>query len=189
MKNITLTLCGLFLFSSCSVLDFNSVEAKLAYDEHYVTVNDIDYKSNESESYGVSITKRNPGPAGFAFDYDFFPDISFEQSELYTTDASLRASVANIKMRRISAFVGARGNFHTPIGTFDLSVAAGPSYVETYNDNFDTSTVEATFRYQAGYTAYVFKGIYTGVNFIFQESPNKTYSEYYSLVYKLGYTF
>lgn len=189
MKNIILALFCLLLFSSCSVFDFNSVEGKLAYDEHYTTVNDIDYKSNESESYGLSITKRNPGPEGFAFDYDFFPDISFEQSELYTSNAALRTTTENLKMRRISGFVGARTNFHTPIGAFDLSVSAGPSYVETYNDNFDTSALEATFRYQAGYNAYIFKGVYAGVNFIFQESPNKTYSEYYSLVYKLGYTF
>ena len=187
MKILSLLL--LLILSGCSVFQFNSVEGKLAYDEHYVTVNDIDYKTNESESYGFAITNKNRSTDGFSFNFDFFPDVSYEQSELFASDATLRSSLENIKMRRISGFLGARSNLHTPIGTFDISIAAGSSYIETYNNSFDTSTVEPSFRYQGGYTAYVFNDIYLGVTFIFQESPNKTYSEYYSLVYKLGYTF
>lgn len=92
-------------------------------------------------------------------------------------------------MRRLSAFLGARGTFYSIIGDFDLNIEVGPSYTEAYNDDFDTSKVEPTFCYEGAYTLFLYEGLYAGVSFTFQESTDATYSEYYSLMYKLGYRF
>lgn len=173
-----------FGLNSCSVIEkFNAVEGKVLYEEHYATFNNTNYESGESETFGASITSKKKYKDGYGWDYSFYPDIAFESSKLKA------ANVADIKVRRLSAFIGARGTFYSFLGTFDLNIEVGPSYVEAYNDTLDTSKVEPTFRYEGAYTLFIYEGLYGAVSFTFQESPSTTYSEYYSLMYKLGYRF
>lgn len=172
------------IFSSCAQLEnFNAVEGKVLYEEHYATFNNVDYESGEMETYGASITNKKEYKDDYGWDYSIFPDVTFEGSKLRA------GGHPDIKVRRLSAFIGARGTFYSFLGTFDLNIEVGPSYVEAYNDALDTSKVETTFRYEGVYTLFLFKGLYGAVSFTFQESPSTTYSEYYSLMYKLGYRF
>lgn len=174
----------LILLNSCSHIErFNAVEGKVLYEEHYATFNDTNYESGETETFGASITNKKKYKGDYGWDYSFYPDIAFESSKLKASN------VPDIKVRRLSAFLGARGTFYSFLGTFDLNIEVGPSYVEAYNDSLDTSKVEPTFRYEGAYTLFIFKGLYGAVSFTFQESPSTTYSEYYSLMYKLGYRF
>lgn len=176
---------GLLCFSSCSSIEkLNAVEGKVLYEEHFATFNNTNYESGEIETYGASVTNKiQYDKKDYGFDYSFFPDISFESSKLRA------GNQPQIKIRRVSAFMGARGTFYSLFGTIDLNILVGPSYIEAYNDSLDTSKIEPTFRYEGVYTLFLFEGLYGAVSFTFQESPSSTYSEYYSLMYKLGYRF
>lgn len=174
----------LLLGAGCAQIEkFNAIEGKVLYEEHYATFNNINYESGEVETYGASITNKKVYDGDYGFDYSFFPDVTFESSKLKAVNQP------DIKVRRLSAFLGARGTFYSLFGNFDLIIEAGPSYVEAYNDTLNTSKIEPTFRYEGVYTLFLFKGLYTAVSFTFQESPSTTYSEYYSLMYKIGYRF
>lgn len=167
---------------SCSHIEnINTVEGKVLYEEHYATFNNINYESGEIETFGASLTSKKKYGKDFGWDYSFYPDVTFESSKLRA------ANQPQIKIRRISAFLGARGTFYSIFGIFDLNVALGPSYIEAYNEVFDTSKVEPTFRYEGVYTLFFYEGLFGAVSFTFQESPSSTYSEYYSLMYKVGY--
>lgn len=188
MKFIVL-LFFVFLNSCSHIEKFNAVEGKIMYEEHYSTFNDIDYESGESQTYGFSITNKVERAKNLKFDYSFFPDVSFEQSKLVTSNLANRTAYPEIEMTRISAFFSGRVSMLSMFGNFELDLGVGPSYIEAYNDTIDTSQVELTFRYEGIYTLYLLEKLYLAVSFTFQESPESTYSEYYSLMYKLGYLF
>lgn len=191
IRNIRLiNILLLFMLCSCSMIEkFNAVESKVMYEEHYSTFNDVDYESGEVETYGLSITSKEERSSDFKVKYSIYPDISFEQSKLIARNESDRLSNPRIKMRRVSSFMSGRVSLLSVFGNFELNAGVGPSYIEAYNNKIDTSKVEATFRYEGVYTLYLLDYLYTSVSFTFQESPSSTYSEYYSLMYKLGYKF
>lgn len=176
--------------TSCSSLKFNSIEGKVAYEEHYITINNINYESGESENFGISLTNKvKSQSSNFDLSYNFYPDLSFEQSRLHPSSAEQRKQYQKLKVRRIGSFANFRLLANTLIGTFDISAGAGASYVEAYNNSIDTSKIEPTFKYEGTYTLFIFPNFYTAVSFTFQEAPQSTYSEFYSLVYKAGLTF
>ncbi|PIP93077.1 MAG: hypothetical protein COW00_19105 [Bdellovibrio sp. CG12_big_fil_rev_8_21_14_0_65_39_13] len=188
MKIILVVFLAVLSLSSCSFLSkFNSVEGKLLNEENYATINDKDYASGESQSYGISVTNKQKAVSNdlFSLDFSLYPDASFEISRLLPNDRTLQT----LKVRRVSGFASGKGVLHTPIGAFEISAGVGLSYLDAFNDTIDTSKVEPTFRYEGTYTAFLIQNFYGAVSFTFQESPHSTYSEYYALVYKIGYVF
>jgi len=180
------------LFSGCGHMSsFNSIEGKLLNEEHYATINDIDYQSGESTAFGVGLTNKvkQKSNGGFSFDYSIYPDLSYESSELVTHNSTVSEVNKKLDMNRVSMFYSLRGIMFSPVGTFEIDVGAGLSYFDAYNDQTQTGKVEPTFRYEGTYTLFLLPRLYSAVSFTFQESSKGTYSEYYSMVYKLGFLF
>ncbi|MBK22844.1 MAG: hypothetical protein CME70_02470 [Halobacteriovorax sp.] len=190
--SITILLTFLFIFSSCSRFQkLNSVEGRLRYDEHYATFNNIDYESEETEEFGFGITGKDTkkGKKGIEFSYSIFPDIALESSKLFPSHPDNRTSFGVIETKRFSGFLSGRGSMFTPVGAFEISAGAGLSYIDASGVAVSTSKIEPTFRYTGSYTLFFLEWLYGGVQFTFQESPQSTFSEYYSLSYNLGLVF
>tara|TARA_R110002072_G_scaffold534_7_gene4103 strand:+ start:10688 stop:11194 length:507 start_codon:yes stop_codon:yes gene_type:complete len=167
------------------------VEGKYKYDENYVTVNDVDYESVETGTYGFTITKKErPKLSGYLdYSYDIYPDISFEQDKLHPSNSGLRSTIETFELRRVSSYLSGKASINSIIGSFELGIGAGVSYFDAYSSQVDTSKVEPVFRYEGAYTLFLTDSIYTAAHFTFVEAPSSSYSEFYSLSYRLGYIF